>query len=85
MYEKLKHNNNYLAKALSKEKQNNQSLFTQNVELIGEIQQLHLVCNTRNVSIYMAILLYQFRIWDDFVKYKLARLSGKENVKTDLK
>ncbi|XP_071565441.1 uncharacterized protein [Temnothorax nylanderi] len=51
LYEKLKHNNIYLAKALSKEKQNSQSLFTQNVELIGEIQQLHLVCNTRNTVI----------------------------------
>jgi len=51
VYEKLKHNNNHLAKALSKEKQNNQELFTQNVELVGEIQQLNLICNTRNVSI----------------------------------
>lgn len=51
LYEKLKHNNNYLAKALSKEKQNSQALFTQNVELIGEIQQLNLVCNTRNTVI----------------------------------
>ncbi|XP_071634965.1 uncharacterized protein [Temnothorax longispinosus] len=51
LYEKLKNNNSYLAKALSKEKQNSQSLFTQNVELIGEVQQLHLVCNTRNTVI----------------------------------
>ncbi|KYQ49099.1 hypothetical protein ALC60_11826 [Trachymyrmex zeteki] len=51
LYEKLKHNNNHLAKALSKEKQNNQALFTQNVELVGEIQQLNLVCNTRNTVI----------------------------------
>ncbi|EGI68821.1 hypothetical protein G5I_02474 [Acromyrmex echinatior] len=51
LYEKLKHNNNHLAKALSKEKQNNQELFTQNVELVGEIQQLNLICNTRNTVI----------------------------------
>ncbi|KAL6434679.1 hypothetical protein ACFW04_006189 [Cataglyphis niger] len=48
LYEKLKSNNNFLAKALSKEKQNNQSLFTQNVQLIAEIQQLNVICNTRN-------------------------------------
>ncbi|XP_011874214.1 PREDICTED: uncharacterized protein LOC105565542 [Vollenhovia emeryi] len=51
LYEKLKNNNSYLAKALSKEKQNNQSLFSQNVELIGEVQQLHVICNTRNTVI----------------------------------
>ncbi|KYN19667.1 hypothetical protein ALC57_08143 [Trachymyrmex cornetzi] len=51
LYEKLKHNNNHLAKALSKEKQNNQQLFTQNLELVGEIQQLNLICNTRNTVI----------------------------------
>lgn len=51
LYEKLKSNNNFLAKALSKEKQNNQSLFTQNVQLIAEIQQLNVVCNTRNTVI----------------------------------
>ncbi|XP_070172500.1 uncharacterized protein MAL13P1.304 [Polyergus mexicanus] len=51
LYEKLKSNNNFLAKALSKEKQNNQLLFTQNVQLIAEIQQLNVVCNTRNTVI----------------------------------
>ncbi|KAL0118764.1 hypothetical protein PUN28_009438 [Cardiocondyla obscurior] len=51
MYEKLKHNNSYLAKALSKEKQNNQSLFAHNVDLVSEIQQLNLVCNSRNTII----------------------------------
>lgn len=56
VYEKLKNNNNFLAKALSKEKQNNQSLFTQNVQLIAEIQQLNVICNTRNVSIIYIIL-----------------------------
>ncbi|XP_011694333.1 PREDICTED: uncharacterized protein LOC105453818 isoform X2 [Wasmannia auropunctata] len=51
LYEKLKHNNNYLAKALSQEKQTNQTLFSQNVDLIGEIQQLNHICNTRNTVI----------------------------------
>ncbi|KYN03633.1 PREDICTED: uncharacterized protein LOC108773256 [Cyphomyrmex costatus] len=49
--EKLKHNNSHLAKALSKEKQNSQTLFTQNIELVEEIQQLNLICNTRNTVI----------------------------------
>ncbi|XP_029172745.1 probable serine/threonine-protein kinase clkA [Nylanderia fulva] len=51
LYEKLKSNNSFLAKALSKEKQNSQSLFTQNVQLIAENQQLNLVCNTQNTVI----------------------------------
>ncbi|XP_012525355.1 dentin sialophosphoprotein [Monomorium pharaonis] len=51
MYEKLKNNNSYLAKALSKEKQSSQALFSQNVQLIGEIQQLNRVCNTRDTVI----------------------------------
>ncbi|XP_011260374.1 putative uncharacterized protein DDB_G0277255 [Camponotus floridanus] len=51
LYEKLKNNNNFLAKALTKEKQTNQSLFTQNVQLIAEIQQLNVICNTRNTVI----------------------------------
>lgn len=51
LYEKLKSNNSFLAKALSKEKQTNQSLFTQNVQLIAENQQLNLVCNTQNTVI----------------------------------
>ncbi|XP_011639824.2 LOW QUALITY PROTEIN: uncharacterized protein DDB_G0288805-like [Pogonomyrmex barbatus] len=51
LYEKIKNNNCYLAKALSEEKQNNQSLFTQNIQLIGEKQQLNLICDTQNTVI----------------------------------
>lgn len=50
VYEKLKNNNSYLAKALSQEKQNSQSVFSQNIALIAEVQELRLACNTRNVS-----------------------------------
>ncbi|XP_026827350.1 dentin sialophosphoprotein-like [Ooceraea biroi] len=48
LYEKLKSNNNYLAKALSQEKQNNQSLFTQNLDLLSEIQELRLGYNAQD-------------------------------------
>lgn len=51
MFDKLKSNNNYLAKTLAHEKQNNQSLFSQNLALIAEVQNLKLACNKRNVSI----------------------------------
>ncbi|XP_012221363.1 uncharacterized protein [Linepithema humile] len=48
LFDKLKSNNNYLAKALANEKQNNQSLFSQNLALIAEVQNLKLACNKRN-------------------------------------
>ncbi|XP_032665149.1 uncharacterized protein LOC116841395 isoform X1 [Odontomachus brunneus] len=48
LYEKLKNNNSYLAKALSLEKQNCQSLFSQNLALIAEVQELRLACTTRD-------------------------------------
>jgi len=51
VYEKLKNNNSYLAKALTHEKENNQSLFTQNLALISEIQELRLGYNVQDVSI----------------------------------
>ena len=51
VYDKLKNNNSYLAKALTHEKQNNQSLFSQNLALIAELQNLNLACNKQNVSI----------------------------------
>ncbi|KMQ96687.1 dentin sialophospho [Lasius niger] len=51
-YEKLKNNNKFLAKALSQEKQNSRSLFTQNVQLIAENQQLNstVIANVMNNS-----------------------------------
>lgn len=51
VYEKLKSNNSYLAKALSQEKQNCQSLFSQNLALIAEVQELRLACTSRDVNI----------------------------------
>ncbi|XP_014474439.1 PREDICTED: uncharacterized protein LOC106744299 [Dinoponera quadriceps] len=48
LYEKLKNNNSYLAKALSQEKQNCQSLFSQNLALIAEVQELRLACTARD-------------------------------------
>ncbi|OAD62936.1 hypothetical protein WN48_07115 [Eufriesea mexicana] len=45
---KLQNNNNSLAKALSKEKQESQLLFSQNVALIAEVQDLGLACNKRD-------------------------------------
>ncbi|EFN76476.1 hypothetical protein EAI_04902 [Harpegnathos saltator] len=48
LYEKLKNNNSYLAKALSEEKQNCQSLFSQNLALIAEVQDLRLACTSRD-------------------------------------
>lgn len=50
VYEKLKNNNSHLAKALSEEKQTSQTLFSQNVTLIGELQELRLACTTRDVG-----------------------------------
>lgn len=49
-YQKLKFNNHALAKALSQEKQENQLLFSRNVELIAEQQNLIYACNQRDVS-----------------------------------
>ncbi|XP_076171673.1 uncharacterized protein LOC143148831 isoform X2 [Ptiloglossa arizonensis] len=49
--EKLKNNNNSLAKALSKEKQESQFLFSQNVALRAEVQDLGLACNKRDDAI----------------------------------
>ena len=49
--EKLKINNNSLAKALSKEKQESQLLFSQNVALIAEVQDLGLACSKSDVVI----------------------------------
>nr|XP_033321104.1 uncharacterized protein LOC117217541 [Megalopta genalis]XP_033321105.1 uncharacterized protein LOC117217541 [Megalopta genalis] len=53
--EKLKTNNNSLAKALSKEKQETKLLFSQNVALLGEIQDLGSACNKRD-SLILNIL-----------------------------
>ncbi|XP_053997197.1 uncharacterized protein LOC128886385 isoform X1 [Hylaeus anthracinus] len=49
--EKLKSNNNSLAKALSKEKQECQILFSQNVALRAEVQDLGMKCNKRDDAI----------------------------------
>ena len=49
--EKLKINNNSLAKALSKEKQESQLLFSQNVALIAEVQDLGLACSKSDAVI----------------------------------
>ncbi|KAG7199569.1 hypothetical protein KM043_014178 [Ampulex compressa] len=51
LYEKLKSNNNSLARALSKEKQECQLLFSQNVALVAEVQDLGLACNKRDMVI----------------------------------
>ncbi|XP_078052332.1 uncharacterized protein LOC144478379 [Augochlora pura] len=48
---KLKTNNNSLAKALSKEKQETKLLFSQNVALLEQIQDLGSACNKRNAVI----------------------------------
>ncbi|XP_058796002.1 uncharacterized protein LOC131666923 [Phymastichus coffea] len=47
-YQKLKINNHALAKALSQEKQETQLLFSRNVELIAEQQNLIYACNQRD-------------------------------------
>nr|XP_012150493.1 PREDICTED: uncharacterized protein LOC100877238 isoform X1 [Megachile rotundata] len=49
--EKLKSNNCSLAKALSKEKHESQLLFSQNVALIAEVQDLGTACNKRDAVI----------------------------------
>ncbi|XP_076683222.1 uncharacterized protein LOC143376601 isoform X3 [Andrena cerasifolii] len=49
--EKLKINNNSLAKALSKEKQESQLLFSQNVALVAEVQDLGLACSKSDAVI----------------------------------
>lgn len=49
--EKLKNNNSLLAKALSKEKEEAQLLFSQNVALVAEVQDLGLACNKRDTVI----------------------------------
>ncbi|CAK9824055.1 hypothetical protein ANTRET_LOCUS2289 [Anthophora retusa] len=48
---KLQSNNNSLAKALSTERQESQLLFSQNVALISEVQDLGLACNKRDAVI----------------------------------
>ncbi|XP_025993323.1 dentin sialophosphoprotein isoform X2 [Solenopsis invicta] len=50
-YKEWKNNSNYLTKLLSKEKQNNQALLKQNMELMEQNQYLKLVCNKRNIVI----------------------------------
>ncbi|KAK2587576.1 hypothetical protein KPH14_003704 [Odynerus spinipes] len=47
-YEKLRSNNSCLARALSKQKQKGQLLFTQNVALLAEVQDLSSACNKRD-------------------------------------
>ncbi|KAF3429535.1 hypothetical protein E2986_00703 [Frieseomelitta varia] len=47
----LQNNNNLLAKALSKERHESQLLFSQNVALIAEVQDLGLACNKRDAII----------------------------------
>ncbi|XP_068975778.1 serine-rich adhesin for platelets-like [Bombus flavifrons] len=47
----LQSNNNSLARALSKEKHEGQLLFSQNVALIAEVQDLGLACNKRDAII----------------------------------
>ncbi|XP_051162760.1 homeobox protein 5-like [Leptopilina boulardi] len=47
-YEKLKNNNHSLARALSQEKQESQSLFSQNVALIAEVHELEYACKRRD-------------------------------------
>ncbi|XP_076621733.1 uncharacterized protein LOC143342117 isoform X1 [Colletes latitarsis] len=49
--QKLRNNNNSLAKALSKEKQESQFLFSQNVALRAEVQDLGLECHKRDNAI----------------------------------
>ena len=49
--EKLKINNHSLAKALSKEKQESQLLFSQNVALVAEVQDLGLACSKSDAVI----------------------------------
>ncbi|KAJ8686811.1 hypothetical protein QAD02_022605 [Eretmocerus hayati] len=51
LYQKLKHNNHSLAKALTQEKQESQSLFTRNIELLSEVQDLVQACNSRDLVI----------------------------------
>ncbi|XP_043287827.1 uncharacterized protein [Venturia canescens] len=48
LYEKVKGNNNALAKSLSKEKQENQYLFTENLALKSQTQELTLALNRRD-------------------------------------
>lgn len=47
-YEKLRSNNSCLAKALSKQKEKGQLLFSQNVALLAEVQDLSSACNKRD-------------------------------------
>ncbi|XP_043481397.1 uncharacterized protein DDB_G0284459-like [Leptopilina heterotoma] len=47
-YEKLKNNNHSLARALSQEKQESQSLFSQNVALVAEVHDLEFACKRRD-------------------------------------
>ncbi|KAL2719071.1 putative WRKY transcription factor protein 1 isoform X1 [Vespula squamosa] len=51
-YEKLRSNNSSLAKALSKQKQKGQLLFSQNVALLAEVQDLSSACNKRDNTIF---------------------------------
>ncbi|XP_024938766.1 uncharacterized protein LOC107265733 isoform X5 [Cephus cinctus] len=51
IYGKLKTNNNSLAKALSNQKQENQLLFSQNVELRAQLHALDTACNKRDLII----------------------------------
>lgn len=48
---KLKNNNNLLAKALSIQKQENQLLFSEKIQLTSQLQALKLACNKRDVRI----------------------------------
>lgn len=50
VYEKVKGNNHALAKALSEEKQAYQSLFSENLALTSQVQELEVACSMRNVS-----------------------------------
>ncbi|XP_076222454.1 uncharacterized protein LOC116429396 isoform X2 [Nomia melanderi] len=54
--EKLKTNNNSLAKALSAEKQACQLLFSENVALSGKVQDLSTACNKREAVITNALM-----------------------------
>lgn len=53
MYQKLKVNNHSLARALTQEKQESQLLFSRNVQLLSEVQDLALACHSRDVSIIL--------------------------------
>ncbi|XP_011500705.1 PREDICTED: uncharacterized protein LOC105364474 [Ceratosolen solmsi marchali] len=51
LFHKLKVNNHSLARALSQEKQESQLLFSRNVELLAEVQDLVHACNNRDLVI----------------------------------